>query len=102
MATILLLAAVLAFLFIIIGIAFRKPILRAIRKHQDTKLRMWCVKQAAQNPPMDQYDGNLEAYSSSSDAIAESAEAIYLFIKEHTTYLSDEEEKAIFPEKIQE
>lgn len=46
MATILLLTAILALLSII-GIAFWKPILRTIRKHQDTKLRMWCIEQAA-------------------------------------------------------
>lgn len=65
MTTLLLASIILVFLLIILGITFRKAIIRLIRKHRDTKLRIWCIKQAAQNPPMDQYDGNLESYSSS-------------------------------------
>ena len=77
MTTLLLTSIILVFLLIILGITFRKPIIRLIRKHQDTKLRKWCVQQA----------------------VAASAERIYLFIKEYITYLSDEEKEAIFPEK---
>lgn len=99
MATLLSTSIILVFLLIILGITFQKPIIHLIRKHRDTKLRMWCIKQAAQNPPMDQFDGNLESYSSSPIAIASSAEFIYLFIKEHVTFLSDQEKEAIFPEK---
>jgi len=46
MTTLLLTSIILVFLLIILGITFRKPIIRLIHNHQDTKLRKWCVQQA--------------------------------------------------------
>lgn len=99
MTTLLLTSIILVFLLIILGITFRKPIIRLIRKHQDTKLRKWCVQQAIISKTFDSYDPYTETYYASSNAVAASAERIYLFIKEYITYLSDEEKEAIFPEK---
>lgn len=99
MTTLLLTSIILVFLLIILGITFRKPIIRLIHNHQDTKLRKWCVQQATISKTFDSYDHYTETYYASSNAVAASAERIYLFIKEYITYLSDEEKEAIFPEK---
>ena len=89
MTTLLLTSIILVFLLIILG----------IHNHQDTKLRKWCVQQATISKTFDSYDHYTETYYASSNAVAASAERIYLFIKEYITYLSDEEKEAIFPEK---
>lgn len=57
------------------------------------------MQQATISKTFDSYDHYAETYYASSNAVAASAERIYLFIKEYITYLSDEEKEAIFPEK---
>ena len=57
------------------------------------------MQQATISKTFDSYDHYTETYYASSNAVAASAERIYLFIKEYITYLSDEEKEAIFPEK---
>ena len=57
------------------------------------------MQQATISKTFDSYDHYTETYYASSNAVAASAERIYLFIKEYITYLSDEEKEAIFPEQ---
>ena len=54
------------------------------------------MQQATISKTFDSYDHYTETYYASSNAVAASAERIYLFIKEYITYL---EKEAIFPEK---
>ena len=74
MTTLLLTSIILVFLLIILGITFRKPIIRLIHNHQDTKLRKWCVQQATISKTFDSYDHYTETYYASSNAVAASAE----------------------------
>ena len=99
MTTILLISFILVFLLIIVGITFAKPIFRLIRKHQDTKLRMWCIEQAAKTDLSGFVDSNDDIRYASECNFVSLAEKYYLFLTEHITYLSDEEKEFIFPEK---
>ena len=51
------------------------------------------MQQATISKTFDSYDHYTETYYASSNAVAASAERIYLFIKEYITYLSDEEKE---------
>lgn len=99
MATILLIIVTLTFLLIIIGIAFRKPIICTVHNHRDTKLRMWCIEQAVQTDLTAHIDPDTGAKYACEWNFISLAEKYYLFLTEHITYLSDEEKEAIFPEK---
>lgn len=102
MTTLLLITIILVFLLIIVGITFQKPIIRLIRKHQDTKLRRWCIEQAVQTDLSGFVDSNDDIRYASECNFVSLAEKYYLFLTEHITYLSDEEKEAIFPEKYKE
>lgn len=99
MTTLLLTSIILVFLLIILGITFQKPIIRLIRKHRDTKLRMWCIEQAVQTDLTAHIDPDTGAKYACEWNFISLAEKYYLFLTEHITYLSDEEKEAIFPEK---
>lgn len=99
MTTPLLITITLVFLLIIVGITFRKPIIRLIRKHRDTKLRMWCIEQAVQTDLTAHIDLDTGVKYACEWNFVSLAEKYYLFLTEHITYLSDEEKEAIFPEK---
>ena len=60
------------------------------------------MQQATISKTFDSYDHYTETYYASSNAVAASAERIYLFIKEYITYLSDEEKEAMSDSAIEE
>lgn len=99
MTTPLLITITLVFLLIIVGITFRKPFISQIRKHRDTKLRMWCIEQAVQTDLTANIDPDTGVKYACEWNFVSLAEKYYLFLTEHITYLSDEEKVAIFPEK---
>lgn len=99
MTTLLLTSIILVFLLIILGITFRKPIIRIVHNHRDKNLRKWCVKQAVQTDLTGGIDYDADIKYASECHFVSLAEKYYLFITEHITYLSDEEKETIFPEK---
>lgn len=99
MTTPLLITITLVFLLIIVGITFRKPIIRLIRKRRDTKLRKWCIKQAVQTDLTAHIDLDTGVKYACEWNFISLAEKYYLFLTEHITYLTDGEKEAIFPEK---
>lgn len=98
MTTLLSISIILVFL-LIIGIALSKPIFCIIRKHKDIKLRMWCIKQASLTDVCNYIESDSGTPYATEEAFVSLAEKYYLFLTEHTTYLSKEEKLVIFPEK---
>lgn len=100
MTTVLLIAIIFVFLFIIVGITFWKPIIHLIREHRDAKLRMWCIEQASVTHVCNYVDSDYGNTYSTEKGFVSLAEKYYLFITEHITYLSDEDKKSIFPPSL--